>query len=112
MHGPVCRLGPSHSRTPPEPRLGGETLWLQVDGGTLAVEKVGQGPTVVLLHGWTLDRRMWTMQARALANRFTLVAIDRRGFGQSTAPPHQSPEPRKHRPAYRKIFGKLSEKRG
>lgn len=87
MHGPVCRLGPSHARTPPEPRLGGKTLWLEVCDGHLAVERVGQGPTVVLLHGWTLDRRMWTMQARALANRFTLVAIDRRGFGQSTAPP-------------------------
>ena len=87
MGGPVCRLGHSHVLTPPEPRLGGTTSWLEVDGGHLAVERVGRGPAVVLLHGWTLDRRMWTMQARALANRFTLIAIDRRGFGQSNAAP-------------------------
>lgn len=87
MTGPVCRLGHSHAMMSPAPRLGGRTLWHDVDGGHLAVEKLGQGPAVVLLHGWTLDRRMWTMQARAMASRFTLIAIDRRGFGQSTAPP-------------------------
>lgn len=87
MGGPVCRLGHSHVLVPPAPRLGGTTSWLEVDGGHLAVERLGHGPAVVLLHGWTLDRRMWTMQARALASRFTLIAIDRRGFGQSSAPP-------------------------
>lgn len=92
MGGPVCRLGHSHVMTPPDPRLGGDTLWLDVEGGQLAVERVGRGPAVVLLHGWTLDRRMWTMQVRALANRFTLIAIDRRGFGQSSAPPDRTRE--------------------
>ncbi len=61
-------------------------------GGQLAAEVIGSGPPVLLLHGWTLDRRMWTMQARALAERFTLIAIDRRGFGQSTAPPGRARE--------------------
>lgn len=92
MGGPVCRLGHSHALTPPEPRLGGDTLWLDVEGGQLAVERVGQGPAVVLLHGWTLDRRMWTMQARALASRFRLITLDRRGFGQSTAPADRARE--------------------
>ncbi|MFN3818340.1 alpha/beta fold hydrolase [Blastomonas sp.] len=78
--------------TPPGARLGGETCWLDVGDGLLAVEQTGTGPAVVLLHGWTLDRRMWTLQARALAGRFTLIAIDRRGFGQSTAPADRSRE--------------------
>jgi len=92
MHGPVGKLGRSYVMTPPEPRLHGETLWLDVGDGRLAVERIGQGPAVLLLHGWTLDRRMWIMQARALASRFTLIAIDRRGFGQSTAPADRSRE--------------------
>jgi pimeloyl-[acyl-carrier protein] methyl ester esterase len=35
---------------------------------------------------------MWTMQARALQGRCRLVAIDRRGFGQSSAPPDRARE--------------------
>lgn len=78
--------------TPPFAHLGGEAFWLDVGDGHLAAEKAGTGPPVVLLHGWTLDRRMWTLQTRALADRFTLIAIDRRGFGQSTAQPDRARE--------------------
>ena len=92
MGSPVGKLGCAYSMTPPDARLGGEAFWLDVANGCLAVERVGQGPAVLLLHGWTLDRRMWTMQARALAARFTLIAIDRRGFGQSTAAPDRARE--------------------
>lgn len=58
---------------------------VSVAGGALAVACAGAGPPVVLLHGWTLDGRAWTPQ-RALADRFRLIAPDRRGFGRSTAP--------------------------
>lgn len=70
----------------PTPRFGGTTSWCRVRDGALAIEAVGAGPLVVLLHGWTLDRRMWVPQVVALADRFRVVAIDRRGFGQSGAP--------------------------
>lgn len=42
---------------------------------------------VLFLHGWTLDRRMWGPQMADLKTNRKLVAIDRRGFGRSTAPP-------------------------
>ena len=45
------------------------------------------GPPLVLLHGWTLDWRMWLPQLAALSQRHFLVMPDRRGFGRSTAPP-------------------------
>lgn len=71
---------------------GGAVAMIQVAGGELAVEQLGAGPPLLMLHGWTLDRRMWLPQL-ALARHFTLVGIDRRGFGQSTAPADLAAEP-------------------
>lgn len=65
---------------------------LRVAGGALAVETLGAGPPLLMLHGWTLDRRLWLPQL-PLARDFTLVGIDRRGFGQSTAPADLAAEP-------------------
>jgi pimeloyl-ACP methyl ester carboxylesterase len=63
-----------------------------VPGGFVRAETLGDGPALVLLHGWTLDRRIWTPQL-ALAPGQRLVLIDRRGFGQSSAPPDLAREP-------------------
>ncbi len=74
-------------KSTPEPQL----FEVPVPGGTLAVESAGAGPALVLLHGWALDRRIWAPQ-RPLAESFRLIAIDRRGFGLSTAPPDLAAE--------------------
>jgi 3-oxoadipate enol-lactonase len=42
------------------------------------------GPTVVLLHGATLDHRAWAPQVEALRDRFRLVVPDLRAHGEST----------------------------
>lgn len=60
---------------------------LSVDGGEILLETRGQGPPILLLHGWSLDRRIWRPQLDGLSHRFRLIAQDRRGFGESTAPP-------------------------
>jgi non-heme chloroperoxidase len=50
-------------------------------------EDYGQGPVVVLIHGWPLSHRMWEGQVNAFtAAGFRCVAYDRRGFGQSGRP--------------------------
>ena len=41
------------------------------------------GPTVVLLHGATLDHRAWDPQTEALAEAFRVVVPDLRGHGES-----------------------------
>lgn len=46
----------------------------------------GTGPPVLLLHGYPQTRRMWHRVAPLLADRFTLVIPDLRGYGQSGAP--------------------------
>lgn len=71
---------------------GGRVRLVQVPGGALPVEDVGAGDAVLMLHGWTLDRRMWRPQL-ALAGGFRLVGIDRRGFGQASAPADMGAEP-------------------
>ncbi|MBI1403302.1 MAG: alpha/beta fold hydrolase [Porphyrobacter sp.] len=67
-----------------------EGIWpgeVGVPGGRLRFALAGDGPPVILLHGWTLDARMWEPQIAGLAGQFLLVMPDRRGCGASTAPP-------------------------
>jgi pimeloyl-ACP methyl ester carboxylesterase len=62
-----------------------------VAGGTLpiamACSGAGEGTPVILLHGWTLDHRMWAPQVAGLADGHFLVMPDRRGCGRASAPP-------------------------
>lgn len=59
---------------------------IAVSGGSIRAEIAGKGLPLVLLHGWTLNRRCWDAHFELLSRRFQVVAIDRRGFGDSTAP--------------------------
>jgi len=54
----------------------------------LAYESDGSGTTVILVHGFTLDRRMWDDQLPALlAAGYRVLRYDLRGHGESDAPP-------------------------
>ena len=57
------------------------------DGVRIAAEVGGAGPPVLLLHCYPQHRAMWRDVAPALAQRFTVVATDLRGYGQSSKPP-------------------------
>ena len=59
------------------PRVSAKGLAYQVDGA---------GPAVVLVHAFSVDRRLWDEQAAVLADRFTVVRYDQRGHGASVAP--------------------------
>ncbi|MFC0338688.1 peroxiredoxin [Kushneria avicenniae] len=55
----------------------------------LYYQDCGQGPAVVLIHGWPLSHRMWEYQINALTDAgYRCIAYDRRGFGDSEKPWH------------------------
>jgi pimeloyl-ACP methyl ester carboxylesterase len=61
-------------------------LSVDVPGGRLAAERwPGARPDLVLLHAGVADRRSWYETADRLSPGYSLVAYDRRGFGQSPA---------------------------
>jgi nitrilase len=62
---------------------GGVTGVLERPGARLVYEVAGDGPAVVLIHGFGLDMRMWDPQIGPLAARFRVVRYDCRGFGAS-----------------------------
>jgi len=61
------------------------------DGTPIHLHLRGSGPVLLMLHGWTLDRRSFAAQA-PLAEHFCLVTFDRRGCGESDARPHLAAE--------------------
>ncbi len=59
---------------------------LTVNGVRLHCVVEGEGPLVVLLHGFPETSRAWRKQIPELAKRFKIVAPDLRGYGRSEKP--------------------------
>jgi pimeloyl-ACP methyl ester carboxylesterase len=59
---------------------------VEVNGVRLRCVVEGEGPLVLLLHGFPETSRAWRKQIPALAQRFRVVAPDLRGFGASDKP--------------------------
>src|ERR1700682_414630 len=62
------------------------TQAVAVDGGVVSVTLGGSGPPVVLIHGYAETSRMWKPLAAVLAPRFTVIAPDLPGIGNSSIP--------------------------
>jgi len=56
------------------------------DGVRIHLTMGGTGPALLLLHGHPQTRAIWHKVAPALAERFTVVAADLRGYGDSSKP--------------------------
>ena len=63
-----------------------EVQYLTIHGHRRAFVKVGQGPVVLLLHGLGCDHTTWEPVIDALARRYTVIAPDLLGHGQSSKP--------------------------
>ena len=59
---------------------------IETNGATLHTRLGGNGPAVMLLHGYGLTGDSWAPLAAALAGTHTVIAPDLRGFGLSSKP--------------------------
>ncbi|WP_369412385.1 alpha/beta fold hydrolase [Geotalea toluenoxydans] len=54
------------------------------EGLSLAYDDLGDGPAVILIHGFPLNRQMWLPQKKTIPGAgFRLITPDLRGFGES-----------------------------
>jgi pimeloyl-ACP methyl ester carboxylesterase len=58
----------------------------QVDGIKMHYLTAGRGPAVILLHGYTQTSRMWKPLIPLLSGKFTVIAPDLPGIGDSEIP--------------------------
>ena len=65
---------------------GFRTQGIQTNGTTLHVRVGGQGPAVLLLHGYGETGDMWAPLAADLARDHTVIVPDLRGMGLSSRP--------------------------
>ena len=59
---------------------------IRTGGASIHVEYGGNGPPVLLLHGYPQTHAMWHKVAPALARDYTVVCPDLRGYGDSSKP--------------------------
>ena len=52
--------------------------------GEIGYSITGEGPAVVLLHGFLEDHTIWDSIAEMLSDNFRIIAIDLPGFGKSS----------------------------
>src|ERR1700678_4817780 len=60
---------------------------LHVNGVDIVLRHGGKGPPLLLLHGNPFSHLSWHKFAPRLAEEFTVVATDLRGYGDSEKPP-------------------------
>ena len=65
---------------------GFRTLAVSVEGSMVHLRTGGRGPPLLLLHGYPQTHVLWHKVAPILADHFTIVAADLRGYGDSAKP--------------------------
>ena len=58
----------------------------QINGIRIRYDATGDGPAVLLSHGYSATGRMWAPQIKALKDRYRLITWDMRGHGETESP--------------------------
>src|SRR5260370_23376571 len=66
---------------------GFEQRRIETSGAQIELVTCGSGPLLLLLHGYPQTHVLWRKIAPRLAEEFTLVIPDLRGYGDSSKPP-------------------------
>ena len=67
-------------------RTSTESRFVKIEGKRIHCLVAGQGPAVILLHGYTQTSRMWRPLIDRLKDKFTIIAPDLPGIGDSDIP--------------------------
>jgi len=59
---------------------------LKHNNGEIYYSVVGRGESIIFIHGFGLDSRMWRPQVEELSKTHQVIAYDLRGFGRSSLP--------------------------
>lgn len=60
--------------------------YVEVDGARIFYEVAGDGPPMLLLHGYPLSGALFARVREPLEEDFTVITVDHRGYGLSEAP--------------------------
>jgi pimeloyl-ACP methyl ester carboxylesterase len=75
-----------HFHNGPMPGEPKDATWLEVEGTRVRYVDVGEGPAVVLLHGFASSIENWLAVMPKLVKDHRVIAIDLRGFGWTDRP--------------------------
>lgn len=53
------------------------------DGAFIFYEVKGEGPPILLVHGWTMSHKFWKKQVEGLSQHYKVITMDLRGHGNS-----------------------------
>ena len=84
--GLFCLLGTFAATARAQASRSVESRTAEVDGVKLHYLTAGKGPALILLHGYAETSRMWRPILPLLAERFTVIAPDLPGIGDSAIP--------------------------
>jgi len=63
-----------------------QSCYAEVNGAKLYYEMTGEGEPIVLVHGFTLNLKMWGDQFKEFSQHYKVIRYDVRGFGKSSTP--------------------------
>jgi haloacetate dehalogenase len=63
-----------------------ETSNVQVAGNSVFLRRYGQGPAILLVHGFPRTSLMWRFLAPKLSENHTVICVDLRAYGRSGTP--------------------------
>jgi haloacetate dehalogenase len=63
-----------------------ETTEIKTKDNTIFIRRYGQGPPLLLVHGFPRTSLMWRYVAPLLARNYTVICVDLRGYGRSGVP--------------------------
>lgn len=83
----VLATGCATFHTGPLPGAPKDAQYVELDGVRVRFEDKGQGPAVVLVHGFASSLETWATVTPALVQKHRVLSLDLKGFGWTERPP-------------------------